>query len=180
MITGWGSHHIDIAHWALGVEGSGPVEVSASADYPVDGLWDVHTGFSVDYVYANGVTVNCSDDSRNRNGITFIGTEGSIFVTRGSISSDPSSLLNSQTGMNEIRLPRSTNHMRNWLDSIRSRLAPIASVEVGHRSCTACILGDIAMVTGEKLKWDPAAERFLNSDVANGMLSRPMRGCWSV
>ena len=171
---------MDIAHWGIGAEYSGPLEISGSAEFPKDGLWDVHTGFSVNYVYANGVTVNCADDSINRSGVTFVGAEGQVFVTRGQITASSKTILKSVIGVNDIRLPQSSDHMRNWLNAVRSRKDPIASVEIGHRSCTACILGDIAMVTGQKLKWDPVGERFLNSEQGNSLLSRPMRGSWTI
>lgn len=54
MITGWGAHHIDIAHWAMDMENSGPIEVAANAEFPKKGLWDVHGAFHVRATYANG------------------------------------------------------------------------------------------------------------------------------
>ncbi|MDD4645380.1 MAG: hypothetical protein PHY99_05270 [Bacteroidales bacterium] len=76
-------------------------------------------------------------------------------------------------GPDEIHLPVSTNHYGNWLDAIKANTQPIAPVEVAHRSCSACLLGHIAMKVPKKLKWDPAHERFTNSDEANKLLSRP-------
>ena len=55
MITGWGSHHLDIAHWGMGTEYTGPVEIVGEAEFPKDGLWDVHGDFRIEYTYANGV-----------------------------------------------------------------------------------------------------------------------------
>ena len=56
MITGWGAHHLDTAHWAMGTEYTGPVEVEAEASFPASGLWNVHGDFMVHAKYANGVT----------------------------------------------------------------------------------------------------------------------------
>jgi predicted dehydrogenase len=190
MITGWGAHHIDSAHWAMDTEYTGPVEISGSADFPKSGLWDVHGPFKTEGVYASGVRMIVSGEFPN--GIRFEGTEGWIFVSRGNesvTSSDPVAklkdaqalsasdpgLITSTIGPNEIHLYESKDHHGNWLDCVRSRQQPIAPVEVAHRSCSACLLHHIAMKTKRKLYWDPVRERFKNDDEANAMLSRPQR-----
>jgi len=180
MITGWGSHHMDIAHWGMGMEHSGPVEIRGQAVFPTDGLWDVHGSFNIDYVYPNGVPLNCADTRKNKQGVLFEGSEGWVYVRRGVIDSSPKTLLKSVIGPDELHLYRSSSHKRNWIDCIRSRKETVAPVENGHRSCSACLLGDIAMRTGRKLKWDPVTERFTNDEQANRMLTRPMRGPWRL
>jgi myo-inositol 2-dehydrogenase/D-chiro-inositol 1-dehydrogenase len=180
MITGWGSHHNDIAQWGMGTEYTGPVEIQGHAEYPKDGLWDVHGDFSIEYTYANGVKVICADNKKNKDGITFEGTEGWVYVTRGLIDAQPKSLLSSAIGASEIQLYKSNNHKANWLECIKSRAETIAPVEVAHRSCTVCLLGDIAMRLGRKLKWDPDKEQFIGDEQANRMLGRPMRSPWRL
>jgi myo-inositol 2-dehydrogenase/D-chiro-inositol 1-dehydrogenase len=180
MITGWGSHHNDIAQWGMGTEYTGPIEIEGQAEYPKDGLWDVHGAFSIEYTYANGVKVTCTDTGKNKQGILFEGTEGWIYVRRGHIDANPKSLLTSAIGPDEIHLYKSNNHKGNFLDCIKTRNETVAPVEVGHRSCTVCLLGEIAMRLGKKLKWDPERERFTNNDQANRMLSRPMRSPWHL
>ena len=180
MITGWGAHHNDIAQWGMGTEYTGPVEVEAEAEYPADGVWDVHTNFRIEYTYASGVKVICADDKRNRAGVTFEGTEGWVYVDRGKIDASPKSLLQSVIGANEVQLYRSAHHKQNFLDCVRTRKEPIAPVEVAHRSCSVCILGSIAMKLGRKLKWDPGRERFVGDEEANRMLGRAYRGAWRL
>ena len=189
MITGWGAHHVDTAHWGMDMEHSGPVEVWGSAEFPKSGLWNVHGKFLTHARYANGVTMDISGDFPN--GVKFIGTEGWIFVARDApvTSSDPSfgqkptpalaasdpKILDSVIGPNEIHLRRSEEQHGDWLDSIRSRKPPSATAEVGHRACSTCLLHHAAMKTGRRLKWDPKAERFIGDDAANALLSRPQR-----
>ena len=74
----------------------------------------------------------------------------------------------------------SNYHKANFYECVKSRKETIAPVEVAHRSCSACLLGDIAMHLGRKLRWDPAKEQFLNDAEANGMLSRTMRAPWKL
>ncbi len=89
MITGWGAHHIDIAHWGMDTEYTGPVEIVASAEFPKKGLWDVHGPFHVRAHYANGADVYISE--KYPTGVKFIGEDGWIWVTRGALVtlSDP-------------------------------------------------------------------------------------------
>jgi predicted dehydrogenase len=189
MITGWGAHHIDTAHWGMDAEYTGPIEIWGSAEFPTHGLWDVHGKFKTYARYKNGVLMTISDEFPN--GIKFIGTNGWIFVTRDEMvtptdsgskqgkieplmSSSPK-ILESEIGPNEVHLYKSDDQHGNWLGCIRTRKAPIAPVEVGHRACSACLLHHIAMKTKRRLRWDPDKERFENDDAANAMLSRPQR-----
>ncbi len=180
MITGWGSHHIDIAQWAMGTEYTGPVEVEDWAEYPKEGLWDIHGKFRIEYTYADGVKLICEDNTKNKQGILFEGTEGWVYVRRRLIDAQPTSLLTSVIRPNEIHLARSNNHKQNFLECIKSRSQTVAPVEIGHRSNTVCVLGYIAMLLGRKLKWNPGKERFINDTEANRLLSRPMRSPWKL
>jgi predicted dehydrogenase len=190
MITGWGAHHIDIAHWGMGTEYTGPTEIEATAEFPKSGLWNVHGRFDAKAKYANGVTMILGGD--NPNGVKFVGSDGWIFVTRGSgvTASDPTAndpnrpraldasdlkILNSVIGENETKLYHSDDQHGNWLECIKTRKAPIASAEIGHRSTSACLLVHIAMKLNRKLYWNPDQERFVNDEAANAMLSRPQR-----
>ena len=177
MMTGWGSHHNDIAQWGTGMELSGPVEIEGRGQFPRDGLWDVHGEFRVEYTYANGVKLICQSKG---DGVRFEGSDGWVFVDRGKIDAQPRSLLRSAIGPGEIHLQESGNHHRNFLDCVKTRRDPIAPVEVGHRSATVCHLGNIAMKLGRKLKWDPDRERFVDDDGADRETSRPMRAPWHL
>ena len=180
MITGWGSHHNDTAQWGMGTEYTGPVTIQGQAEFPKSGLWDVHGPFRIEYNYANGVRVICADSEKNKQGVLFEGPEGWVYVKRGFIDANPKSLLTSKIGPDEIHLYSSNDHKRNFLECVRSRAQTVAPVEVGHRSCTVCLLGSIAMRLGRKLNWDPQRERFTNDAEANRMLSRPMRSPWHL
>lgn len=180
MITGWGVHHVDIAHWAMGVDDSGPIEVLADAHYPKKGLWDVHGPYHVKLRYANGAVAYMSE--KYPNGLRFIGESGWIWVTRGYpnpkalTASDPR-ILTAGFKPGETRLHASpmNDHHRDWLESIRTRQQPAAPIEVGHRSCSACLVSHIGMRLGRQLKWDPAKEEFIGDAEANSMLARPQR-----
>ncbi len=197
MITGWGAHHFDIAHWGMGTEYTGPIEVEARAEFPKTGLWNVHGPYEVTARYANGVIMHISD--KLPNGVRFVGENGRwIFVSRGATrttSSDPTAgapilkaldasdpkLLEYEFKDGDIRLhhsPKDDHHL-DWLTSIRTRKDPACPAEVGHRSCSACLVSHTAMKLGRKVRWDPEKERF-GDDEANATLARPQRDKYST
>lgn len=190
MITGWGQHHFDSAAWGMDTELIGPRYIEAVAEFPRSGFWNVHGDFMVKAEYDNGITMLTS--GRYPNGIRYEGTEGWIWVSRGDYvasASDPISksesakaldasdprILESVIGPNEIHLYKSEDQHGNWLACIQSGKEPISSIEVGHRSCSVCLISHVAMKVGRRLEWDVNAERFVNDEAANAYLSRPQR-----
>ncbi len=189
MITGWGVHHIDIAHWGMDTELTGPIEAEAKAEFPKSGLWNVHGNYEAKLKYANGVEMLLS--SKNPNGIKFEGSNGWIFVSRGNVgvtATDPGAggnseafsandpkILSSVIGSNETHLYQSAEQHGNWLDCIKDKKPTISPAETAHRSCSACLVAHAAMKTGQKLYWDPEKEIFKDNIEANKLLSRPQR-----
>ncbi len=190
MITGWGQHHYDSAAWGMNTEHTGPISVEAVAQFPKSGLWNVHGDFMVKQEYANGITVYTSGGYTN--GIRYEGDKGWIFVSRGNYvasASDPVAQANSAKALDasdpailkskiqpgEIHLYKSDEQHGNWLDCIKTRKQPISPVEIGHRACSVCLISHVAMKIPGILKWNPEAERFIDNDLANSMLSRPQR-----
>ena len=181
MITGWGSHHVDISHWGMGTEYSGPVAVDAKAVWPgPESLWDVHGKYSVKLTYANGVHTTISDELPN--GVRFEGAAGWIWVSRGSANSttalnasDPK-LLRVPDAELKTRLHHSVNwdHHLDWLEAIRECKEAVTNAETGHRSNSACLISWIGMKLGRPLKWNPDEERF-NDDEANRLLHHTER-----
>jgi predicted dehydrogenase len=187
----WGIHPIDIAQWGNGTDLTGPIEIHGTGIIPADGLADTPIEWEVEHIYANGVkmihmntrtALKRAEQFKLHNGlgILFLGDEGWVLVERGFIDAEPKSLLTATIGPDEIRLPRSNNHRRNFIESVKSRQQPICPVDIGVRSDTICHLDDIAIRLGRKLRWDPEKEQFVNYEQANRMLSRPMRSPWHL
>jgi predicted dehydrogenase len=183
-MTDWGAHHLDIAQWALNMDGSGPNEIEAWGKPPDRRplTFNCHPHFNVTYRYGTGnnaVVVHAM--SEGENGVRFNGEDGKwIFVSRGALRASQQALITEPLPNNAVRLPVSNNHMANFLACCRSRQQPICNVEVGHRSCTVCHIGNIAVRTGLRLRWDPQTERFVDNEEANRWLSRPMRAPWRL
>lgn len=178
MITGWGAHTYDIAQWGLGTDfDSGPVEISAQGEFPDRGLFDVHTSYKGEALYANGVVMKSGS---GKDGSTkFIGSDGWLYVERGKFeASDPALLREKPAG--GIELATSDNHIGNFLDCLRSGKEPVAPVEVGHRSNTVSVLHHIAMKLGRKINWNPATEEIIGDPAASAMLGREYRQGYSL
>lgn len=179
QITDWGGHHPDIAQWGLDMDGSGPVKVkNAKGKFAEGPLYNTATEYYIEYEYENGVTLIIS--SSERGGVTFEGSEGKAWANRGRHEVEPESLQDEVIGPNEIHLYKSDNHNRNFIDCVLSREATVAPVEAAHRSITLSHLGNIAMLTGRDLSWDPVKEEFVGDEGANAMLRRPYRPPWNT
>ena len=189
MITDWGAHHIDILHWALGVERSGPVAVEnfRSDGFGADPILDWAGEYSFDLVYANGFRAHVSN--KFHNGLKFIGSKGNVYVARGKLER-PEHLKKwsekRDLGPNEIRLYKPADghgHESDFIDGIYENRPIATDCEIGHRSISACHIANICERLGlSTLKWDLAAERFAgaNADAANALLEVKHHNGWSI
>ncbi len=180
QLTDWGAHLIDIAQWGNDTEGTGPVEVEGKGTFPLNALYNTATDYSIDYVYANGVTMNVSG---SQPGIRFEGAEGWIGNNgwNAPMDAEPKSILESKIGDDEIHVYKDPRgEQRNFLDGVKLRKPCYAPAETGHRTITIAHLGNISMMLGRKLRWDPDQEQFVGDDEANKHLSRPMREPWTL
>jgi predicted dehydrogenase len=179
-LTDWGVHHNDIAQWAMGTDTTGPVTIAAEST-PVGtdpNTYNCPSDFKVTYTYASGVELICS--AKGKNGILFTGDAGWIFVDRARIEASDPRLLDEPLFTDAIRLHSSDDHIRNFLDCVKTREKPVCDATIGHRSASVSHLGNIAIRTGESLHWDPLAERFVANTVADAMLVRPIRSPWTL
>ena len=180
IICDWGAHLFDTAQWANDTERSGPVEIEGTGTHWEGGLYNTVKDYDVTYRYANGVVMTCKPGNPS---IKFIGTEGWVGNTgwRGPVQASSPEILNSKIGPEELHLyTNPEGEHDDFLKCVKSRKDPYFPVEIGHRVSTVCHLANIAIKLGRKLKWDPAAERFVNDSQANQMLSRPMRAPWKL
>jgi predicted dehydrogenase len=178
QMTNWGAHNLDIAQWGLGMDESGPVEISAKATFNAQGLYEVPEKQHMTYKYANGLTVLCGQEYKM--GCTFEGEKGTIYADRNKLEVKPESLLKDIDREDYAKKYRGGNHMANWLECIKSRATPNADVAIGHRTATVCHLGNIAVRTGRTIRWDPASEQIVGDADAAAMLSRTYRKPWEM
>ena len=185
-ITDTGAHYLDIVQWGLGADGGGPTEIEArDVVSRSKGIYNAPESCRIRYKYADGVEVVMTATSDTSLwGVKFVGEEGSVSL-RGNVNGSvldvqPENLATTRIGDGEVRLYKSDDHHRNFVDCVKSRRPTAAPAEVGHRTATVCHLGTIAALLGRRLRWDPATERFLGDDKANAMMARKIRGPWKL
>ena len=183
QLTDWAGHHIDIAHWGLDLESTGPVEIEGQGEYPDEGLWDAPTAYDFTAKYANGVEMRVG----NSGAIGFMGTkwhgdDGWIHVHRGGLTASNEAWLGEEAiRRDEMKLyagNEGRDHVDNFLDCVKSRRLTIAPVETAARSIGVGHLGEIAMLTGRKIRWNPDTEEIIKDPGASALLGRAYREPW--
>jgi predicted dehydrogenase len=178
QLTDWSGHHIDIGLWGLGLDHTGPVEISGVGEYNPGGIWDTPNNYDLHLKFASGVAFHIS--SKLPMGTKWIGDQGALWVTRGQhLCSDPA-VWNEKIGLGEKRLYRSRNHYRDFVECVLARRDPVAPVEAGHRAISCGLLGEIAMLTGRTLRWNPDRQDFIGDPAASALLGRSYREQWKL
>ncbi len=195
LMTDWGAHMIDIANWAMGIKApSSAVSVGGKFGYPDDAMqtpdtqqviWE-YPQFSMVWEHALGVG---RGPEAREHGVAFHGNEGVLVIDRAGWEVYPETVPG--RGYREFRyagLPRQgigsedshLLHVKNFLDSMRSRQRPRSDVEIGHNSMIACHLGNIAYRLGRQVKWDVENERMIGDEEAQRFVSRDYRAPWKL
>ena len=177
-IGSWGVHHIDSALWGTPIFHTQPIEVAGTAVFPTQGLANTSISWRVEVLAQNGLRMIFTDDGGQPHGVRFEGDQGWVHVVRGGIQAEPKSLLKLALQPDDVHLAESSNHHANFLECIRTRRDPVSHVDAGFAATVFTIVSDMATRLERKVVWDWSAERFVNDDVANRMLRRPMRSPW--
>jgi predicted dehydrogenase len=180
MVTDWGAHHFDIAQWGLGFDESGPIEFTPAEKS------DAQSGARIRY--ANGIEVV----HVGGNGVTFFGDKGKLYVNRGKFElsldgqpkkDDPRAceqVAKELLPPNAIRLYKSSNHLSDWVNSVRTRKPPICDVETGARTAAVCNLVNLTYYHQQVIKWDPKTESFTSGTGNLKWLDYEYRAPWKV
>ncbi len=180
QLTDWAGHHIDIAHWGMGWDRTGPVEIWGKGDYPSDGLYNVPTHYRFNCRYKNGIVMTVANNQQLAQGAKWYGEKGWVHVSRRGMSASDPKILDEQIGPGEIHLYESRDHKQNFLDCVKSRKLTICPEEVGFRSISVGLLGEIAMLTGRRIKWNPDTEEIIGDPAASALLGRSYREPWTL
>ncbi|UCG48626.1 MAG: Gfo/Idh/MocA family oxidoreductase [Phycisphaerales bacterium] len=180
QLTDWGAHLLDGAQWGNDTEYTGPVEVEGKGVFCEGGVYDTAKEYHIEYKYADGVRLIVKSGNPS---LRFEGSEGWIGNVgwRAPLQAEPKSILDSTIGPDEIHLYTCrAGEQRNFLDCVKSRKECYFPPEIGQRCFTIAHIGNISMLLGRKLRWNPEKEEFVNDEQANRMLSRSMRSPWRL
>ena len=155
MMTDWGGHKFGGAMHGLDVDNTGPTDILLPDGKDVKYLT---------YVFANGMKINVGG------GQGYLCESGMVKPKRQ--EKVPPGLRWYNDG---ARSPIS-----DLVGCIKTRKKPFRDVEYAHRVATVCHLGNIAMMLGRNLKWNPDKEEFVNDVEANRLVDRPRRGPWQI
>ena len=174
FLGGWGAHPLDIAHWGYPHI---PVELEGTGLVPADGLFDTVVDWDLRGRYAGGIefTMLTGGDKT-----TFVGTRGWVAASRGRIAAEPESLLKVKIKPDEVHLLQDNHHYRNFIDCVLSRRTPVSDIDSAVQSDFISHLGDIAVRTGRKIRWDPRQETIVGDEAAARMMHRPLREPWML
>jgi glucose-fructose oxidoreductase len=174
FLGGWGAHPLDIAHWGYPHT---PIEVEGTGIIPTDGLFDTVVNWDLRGRYASGIEFTLKHGGDKT---TFVGSAGWVAASRSDIQASPESLLKVQIKPGEIHLLQDNHHYRNFADCVLTRRTPASNIDSAVQSDIMSHLGDIAIRTGRKIKWDPVKETIVGDDSAARMLRRGMRAPWTI
>jgi hypothetical protein len=181
----WIGHHGDIAHWGLGFDDTGPSEIDGTGEFPPkDAVWNTATKYRATLKYPQDVVMTIAGGHSDiRSGTKWIGTDGWVWVDRGGFeASNPEwkKMERLPDDQLKVKLIKSTDHHRNFLDSVKSRKPTITPVEVAHHSAIPGHLALISMMVGRKITWDAKKEVVKDDKEASKLLTRDYRKPWKL
>lgn len=187
-MTDWGAHHVDIAHWAMGMSDTGPVKISGTAEHPdITNGYNTATKFNVQCQFANGAEIVIVDTAAPDfdNGVLIEGDKGRIFVNRGRLTGGAveelaDNPLPEDALVKLFKGKQPSGHMRNFFDSVKTRSEPISDVPSHVRALTTCHLANICIRLSRDLAWDPDSEQITGDDDARGWQSREQRAGYEI
>ncbi|MEK7685311.1 MAG: Gfo/Idh/MocA family oxidoreductase [Verrucomicrobiota bacterium] len=163
-INEWGSHTADLCQFANDADATGPIEYE-----PWEGTVVAHYANGVKLIFEKGVWPLH---------VKFEGTKGWAYVDDdGNLETNPASL---KAVRDFGKGYPAEDHVRNFLDCVKTRQQPISHAEVAHRSVSVCHIANISRRLGRPVKWDPAKEEFIGDEQANRMRSRAQREPWQI
>jgi len=189
FIAGWGVHPLDIALWGAGTDNKAPVEYEGKGRIPTKGLYNTISDWDVRCRFANGLRLHFMNTKTarpvveayrpfNQHGTTFHGSEGWVSVDRSKILAGDPALLKSEPGEKELRLYKSDNHSRNFIDCIKSRGETVSPFESAFQSYIISHMSDLSIRFGRKIVWDLDKEKIRNDEEAAPRIHRKIRPPW--
>jgi len=188
----WIGHHGDIAHMGMGWDETGPIKIEPKKwefSKERNNVYDSPAQYEFLCTYEGGTTLTVVSQSsaselfraRQDTGTMWYGENNQwVYVSRGGLQTSSPELAEIRFSDTDKVFRRQGNHMRDFIECIRSREQPACPAETGHRSASIGHLGKLACELGTTIEWDPKTERIAGGDAANAVLDLKYRGDWKL
>ncbi len=185
MMTDWGVHHLDIVQMMMGLDGPAAI-IAMGGKLALKDNRETPDTLMVTYEYPGFV---CTYENRECNaqgwnghgyGILFHGADATLYINREYFEITPEKGRNVEVQRVKNENRQGDAHVRNFLDCVKSRQRPISDIEIGHRSTTTCLLGNVALRSGRRIVWNAKTEKIKGDNAASKYLSREYRGPWKL
>jgi predicted dehydrogenase len=185
LMTDWGVHLINIAMWAM--KPGYPKRVSSvGGKYVHDDMSDTpDTQFATydfgDFVltWEHHMSATCGLEGREH-GMKFYGQRGNVTITAQDWVVEPAEKSDLEPEQHKGTGDGRPEHVRNFLDCMRSRTKPVEDVEIGQHVSTVAHLGNLALRSAGTVRWDEKAGRVVGNDAAQALVMRDYRKPWSL
>ena len=159
-MTGFGTHAFDQIQWAINKDKELPVEIEASEpDHPAN-----RSPFTMTYADGTQIVIRAEGESNNAFGGFLYGDKGRAEITRGQFRTNPKEI--AEAAPKDIRRDE-LDHVKNWIECIKTRETPRTSVEIAHYHTMLCNFGVICREVPGKLKFNSQTEKFDNEAANN-------------
>ena len=196
QMANWGVHYCDAMRWVL--QEQAPVSISAHGGrFAVDDDRTIPDTMEVIFELASSALLifgqyEASGGPALADGeVEFRGTLGNLYA--GTSGEDGYKIVPSRGGQfqdSNLRIEPvegkrtdgdlTVQHIRDFLDCIKTRQRTNCDMETGHRSTTFALLANIALATKSRIEWDPKSERIINNEKANELLHYEYRKPWKL
>jgi predicted dehydrogenase len=195
-----GAHVMSNALWIMGADHTGPVSIDGHGVFPTKGLWDSAITCDITYEFKNpdwtlvwsqpGDKVPYFDRQKAKNlgiregyGAVYHGDKDSlvVWVGDGQVFTEQKAVdFRKPAGGVDVHESPSYDHHQDWFVSIKTGRKPVMNIQAGVATAFLCVLGNLSMLLGRKLKWDPVRQEIIGDEQARRLMSRPQRHPYSL
>lgn len=186
-----GAHVMSCALHLMNADYRGPVSVEAKGTLPTKGLWDTAIDMEVVYEFKNpdwtlvwaqpGNRVPYENEERKHHsdyGAVYQGDKDTLVLwggDGGTWTEPKAQKFEKPAGGVDVQRSPGFSHHEDWFEGIRTGRRTIMNIEAGVRVADLCILGNLSLVLGRKLQWNPEKREIVGDDQARRLMSRPQR-----
>lgn len=188
-----GAHVMSNALYFMNADQTGPVSIDAKGTLPTKGAWDTAIDMEVVYEFKNpdwtliwsqpGEPIDYFDAEKKKKegirdsyGAVYHGDKDKLIVWVGdSQVYTELKAVNYKPGPGGVDVYKSPGHYEDWFIGIKTGKKTIMNIEAAVATANLCVLGNLSLILGRKLTWDPVKKEIVGDEQARRLMSRPQR-----